>query len=104
MCQYVNYLAVRSAANWHIDKSAHWQIIPIHDSIYKLHHSNHFYFVQHQMIRLVQMIKKQLITIQYSISQVSWHSTKFMYFNPDIYPFRLASDKQISPRVVFFPK
>lgn len=35
MCQYVNYPAVHSAANRHIDKSAHWQIIPIHDSIYK---------------------------------------------------------------------
>lgn len=35
MCQYVNHPAVHSAANWHIDKSAHWQIIPIHDFMYK---------------------------------------------------------------------
>lgn len=75
------------------------------------------------------MIKKQLITIQHSISQVPYHKVdhhsedsqketsakatkgipprkvmKFIYFNPNIYPFHPASDKQISPSVVFFPK
>lgn len=71
------------------------------------------------------MIKKQLITIQHSIPQVPYHNQtiiqraaerihllkqqkaylrkgmKFIYFNPSIYPFHPASDKQISPRVVF---